>query len=268
MIFLNKYIKYLISFLIIISLSGCNLFKKSIKNNENKNEKKINKISEKVNLNTLNYNTFSTTFSGNYKDDKNQFPLKGILKIKKDSFIWITLRPFLGIEVARILLTPEKINYIDKLKKQYFSENYTYFKKKFGIKIDYKTAEALFSDKIVTFSNKKLSDYKFNKTENGFNFEIQNKINQQIFVHTLFISNNFLLKQNKLFSKDLSKSIFVNYDKFTEINTQKFPLEITIDTKNKNSKGQIIINYKNIKTNNTIKAKFVIPKNYKKVSFD
>lgn len=45
---------------------------------------------------------------------------KANLRLKKDSVIWLSLTPALGIEVMRIELTNDSLKYIDKLQKKFF----------------------------------------------------------------------------------------------------------------------------------------------------
>ncbi len=265
----NKNIKITIFVLLISTLFSCNLFKKNIKKNENPEEKKIEQIQKQINEKTLNFNTFSAGFSGSYKDAKQQLPLKGIVKIKKDSFIWITIRPFLGIEIARILITTDRIKYIDKIKNQYFEENYDYLYKKFGFNITYELIEALLTNKLMTYpTEEKLTDYTTKKNNSDFIFQNETMIKGYSLIHLLVVNSDYKLKENKLFLQDNSKSVTINYEQFTEINAKQFPLKMTIKTINNKTEGNILLNLKNIKIDEKLNARFVIPKNYKRIKID
>lgn len=268
MIFLNKNIKLLISVFLILTLSGCNLFKRNIKKNENPNVKEIEKIQEKVNSDNLIFQTFTAGFSGTYKDQKRQLPLKGIIKIKKDTFIWISIRPFLGIELARILLTPDSIKYINKANSQYFKENYEYLKKIYGFDINYKLAEDLFTNKIFSFPQEdNLILYTLKKDDNFYTLQKENTTNRFSYIHSLLINNEFNLIKNRLSLKNNTKSINFDYENFSEINSKQFPNKIIISTTNNNVTGKTTLELKSIKINTPIKAKFIIPGNYKRITF-
>jgi len=265
----NKNIKTTTFVLLITTLFSCNLFKKNIKEKENPEEKKIEQIQKKIYEKTLNFNTFSAGFFGSYKDSKQQLPLKGILKIKKDSFIWITIRPFLGIEIARILITTDSIKYIDKIKNQYFEENYDYLYKKFGFNITYKLIEALLTNKLISYpTEEKLTNYTLKESNSDFIFQNETIIKGYPVTHLLIVNSDYKLKQNQLFFNDKSKSVTINYEQFTEINEKQFPVKLLIKTIDKKTEGNILLNLKNIKTNEKLNAKFVIPKNYKRIKLD
>lgn len=267
MIFLNNYIKLTVFYFLILTLLGCNFFKKNINKNENPNYREIGKIRKEVNSNNLKFNTFTAGFSGIYKDNKRQLPLNGIIKIKKNTFIWVSIRPFLGIELARILLTTDSIKYIDKANNQYFKENYGYFKKIYGFNINYKLAENLLTNKIFTYSQEEnLINYTLKNEDKLYILQKENKTKAYSYIHSLSVNKDFNLNQNRLTIKNNTKSIIFDYENFLEINSKHFPKKITITTINNNITGKIILEFRNIKINSSVNAKFRIPRNYKKIT--
>ncbi|HAR20844.1 MAG TPA: DUF4292 domain-containing protein, partial [Cytophagales bacterium] len=50
-------------------------------------------------------------------DGTNQFSSPLTIRIRKDSVIWISVNPALGIEVVRALITKDSIFVIDKIHK-------------------------------------------------------------------------------------------------------------------------------------------------------
>lgn len=56
------------------------------------------------------------------QEDKEQ-SFKANIKMKKDSIIWISISPALGIEVMRVIITPDSVKYISKIpKNKYYYE--------------------------------------------------------------------------------------------------------------------------------------------------
>ncbi|NOZ34406.1 MAG: DUF4292 domain-containing protein [Chlorobi bacterium] len=261
--------KYIIIIFFLLNLFSCNIFRKNIKNTENRNETEILKIEKQVNEKSLYFKTFSAGFSGKYTDNKNKIPLKGIIKINKDSFIWITIRPFLGIEVARILLTADSIKFINKINNQYFTEDYNYLKKLYGLNLNYQLIEALFTNHLISYPvNTELNTYTVEKTDTFINLIKKTSINGYKFIHTLKINKDYFLTENSLQTTNQTQQIKFMYNNFTQINEKQFPLNIFINLKNIDKFGTINIAYKNIKINTKINAKFVIPKNYKRIRFE
>lgn len=58
---------------------------------------------------------------------------KAQIRSVRDSATWVSVVPALGIEVARVLLTPDSLKFLDKLHDQYFVGDTAAAKKKFGL---------------------------------------------------------------------------------------------------------------------------------------
>ncbi|HRP81022.1 MAG TPA: DUF4292 domain-containing protein [Flavobacteriales bacterium] len=59
---------------------------------------------------------------------------KAHLRLVRDSAIWVSVTPALGIEVARVLLTPDSLKFIDKLHDQYWTGTNDQAQARFGVR--------------------------------------------------------------------------------------------------------------------------------------
>ncbi len=64
---------------------------------------------------------------------------KSAIRIRKDSAIWVSISPLLGIEVVRALITVDSVKFIIKEpgNKRYFIGNYDYLNEKYNVDLDY-----------------------------------------------------------------------------------------------------------------------------------
>lgn len=58
---------------------------------------------------------------------------KAHVRVVRDSAAWVSITPALGIEVARLLVTPDSLKFIDKLHDVYWTGDTAQAKKRFGI---------------------------------------------------------------------------------------------------------------------------------------
>ncbi|MFI5135760.1 MAG: DUF4292 domain-containing protein [Chitinophagales bacterium] len=65
------------------------------------------------------------------------------IRMRKDSAIWISISPALGIEVARMLMTRDSIRVIDRLNKQRFTRSYDFFKTYTSMPVDFFSVQNL-----------------------------------------------------------------------------------------------------------------------------
>ncbi|GEO03808.1 hypothetical protein AAE02nite_14720 [Adhaeribacter aerolatus] len=65
------------------------------------------------------------------------------IRMRKDSIIWISVVPALGIEAARIRLTQDSVHLLNRLKKEYFAGDYSYIKQKYKVDVTYDLLQAI-----------------------------------------------------------------------------------------------------------------------------
>ena len=66
---------------------------------------------------------FTAQLKGKAQFNGNQYPINAQLRMRKDSVIWISASAFLGIEAARLLLTPDSFKMINRLNSTYISSD-------------------------------------------------------------------------------------------------------------------------------------------------
>ena len=87
-----------------------------------------NHIIREVEDNRFEFDNLDTKF--NVRLEGNNIGLKGQLKMKNDSVIWISLSLKLGIEVARVMITEDSVKLINRTNKTYFVESVDKFQER------------------------------------------------------------------------------------------------------------------------------------------
>ena len=80
-----------------------------------------NQLIKEVRNNELKYNTLQAKFNAKLTYDNNDFNMRGQLRMKNDSVIWMSLSVMLGIEVIRVKITPDSVFMINRTKNQYLT---------------------------------------------------------------------------------------------------------------------------------------------------
>ena len=128
---MNKLVLVLFTFL---ALSSCR--KTFHKSQPVKTEKPTIKVSE------INFEYFQSKAKIDYDDGTNQFSSPMTIRMRKDSVIWISVNPALGIEVVRALITPDSVFVIDKIHKDYYALGLNYVKTNFGVDLNFKMIQS------------------------------------------------------------------------------------------------------------------------------
>ena len=78
-----------------------------------------------------------------YKDADRSVSTSANIRIKKDSIIWMSLTPFLGIEVARVIITQDSMVLMNRLNREYMVYEFQSLSEKFHFEISYDLIQSL-----------------------------------------------------------------------------------------------------------------------------
>ena len=94
-------------------------------------EKLLERLLAHEAMDTVGYYSARGNVSVDLPDGSRSF--KAHIRLVRDSAAWISVVPALGIEVARILLTPDSLKLLDKLNDQYFVGDSAAARTRFGL---------------------------------------------------------------------------------------------------------------------------------------
>lgn len=159
-----------------ILLAGCLIFlffscktvsKVTIHNKPLKKNISDKKLFQKIENNYLDYSNIlikRAVVSIESNDKKKKF--SSVIKINKDSIIWMSVRAPLGIEVLRIMFTNDSVKILDKLHKSYLVEDYNYINQLFNLELNYDIIQAILTKRL--FEYKKENKKPFVKKFKGY----------------------------------------------------------------------------------------------------
>lgn len=92
-------------------------------------------------------------------------------KIKKDSVLYLSIQPFLGIEMFRAEFTTDSLRVFDKMNRRYYVADYSYFRNRFGVDVDFHSLQSLLTAQFFCVGNKtiKADSCKLKPLTNGLN---------------------------------------------------------------------------------------------------
>jgi len=207
-------------------------------------------------------------------DKKSKTELNGQIRLQNDSVIWISLSPALGIEVARLMITSDSIQFINRLNKTYFVGDYHFISTLFQTTIDFDILQSLLvgndlhSYENATFrasidameyrlqSTNRLKKRKYLKKEDTPN----------ILVQSIWLNpDNFKITRINLkeFGEE-NKKLQAEYSSFKPVNSQLFPTRLNIDLQS-NKKLTIQLDFSHVEVDTKQAFPFKIPGNYTKM---
>lgn len=101
--------------------------------------------------NEFNYTWLSSKFSSSVSIDSNKTSFNVVFKAKKDSVLWFSISPALGIEVARAIITKDSVKFINRLNSTYFKGDFNYISRLLQTDLDFELIQSLLIGNSVAF---------------------------------------------------------------------------------------------------------------------
>ncbi|MES2544462.1 MAG: DUF4292 domain-containing protein [Bacteroidota bacterium] len=218
------------------------------------------KIIENHIANKKNFSSLYIKASASYKDEKQSQNVSAEIKIKKDEKILISVR-FLGITMAKALITPKEVKYYDKINGNYFEGNYAGLSEWLGTDLDFQKVQNLLLGQAI--DDLKKGDYKSSIENKLYKIEtIKESPTNKTFY---FESDHFLVKKEEIFQVPQDRKLLVNYPDYKEFAEGIFPLQIIIEAIQKKGKTNIDIDYKQFSFNEELSFPYSVPDGYERI---
>lgn len=107
------------------------------------NKKNLPTLLQSMEENEFNPEWLSVKASIDFSRNNESTGFKANIRMRKDSMIWMSITPLIGVELGRVLFTPDTIKVINRIDGTYFIGNYDYLNLKFDTEVDYKIIQAL-----------------------------------------------------------------------------------------------------------------------------
>lgn len=282
-------IKYFLLFLLLCSLFAC----KSVKNVAKQRE--VPDIAEgrmlkNVETAELDYTTlYAKRIDVSIDLNGKRNSLKASLKVKRDSFVQMSLTAPLGIEIARVLLTPDSVTFIDYFNKKYFQSDYNYFAEKFGISLGYDCFQKILTNIFCNLENcmdkeVKNDKFKYERTDKDYvlsniqkkaldrklkRFFKKKKKNKDyaLVLQKIHIDPQYF-RPSKLSLEDLEDDIGVSaeYVDFKDYDGKIFPEKIIFHVSFENINIGLELKFMKLEFNTEVNSNLRIPVRYKKMN--
>ena len=220
-----------------------------------------NHLIREIEDNQFEFENLEAKIGVNLKGSDN-LGLKGQLRMQKDSVIWISLSLKVGIEIGRVMITPDSIKYINRSNKTYLVESIDTFKEKFPIDLSIQNMQ----DLLTGNDNRLRNSGKSRAFIENDNYILEISENENNLVKNVIVSPESF-KINELELKDLeneTSDIQIKYDAFQNIDGQLLPSRIVFDA-NQDHKIHVEINYSDIKKEEKLNFPFNISSKFEQI---
>lgn len=250
--------------LIIILIMCFSLFAYSCASNKTTANKDLralsaNRLIREVEDNSFTYNEFQTKFSAKVKTEDANLSLKGQLRMKNDSIVWLSVALPVGLEVVRAMITHDSVFVINRTEKTYMKESIKNFKQLPPPIADLKFIQAILVGNDITLKNG--DKYHSEIIDKMYKLQTINEINKMLYVQP----ENFRIKKCDLQEiSENGRKLELNYENFERFDDKYLPTNINLSISEK-PEFNISISYSNVLINTEQDYKFSVPKKYDRV---
>jgi hypothetical protein len=179
------------------------------------------------------------------------------IHIKKDRKIWISITAIAGIEVARVLITPDSMMIINRLQGVYLKKPFSYINKFAGDQVNYKTIESLLIGNAIPELINEDADLRTSPDSIALTGNLQD------LVYKLIIGPDMRVTQTNLSNQNAGQSMQVNNNTFIQSGNRTIPSQIDITSLVNDKKIQVNLHYVKSVFDQPLEFPFSIPARYK-----
>ena len=210
-----------------------------------------------------NKNEFSTLYiksSARYADDKQTQNVTAEIRIKKDEQILISIR-FLGITMAKALITPTMVSYYEKINGNYFEGDFSSLSQCLGTDLDYNKIQNMLLGQAIDDLTK--GKYIESLLEHTYRLDDTSNINTK---KSFFLdADKFLVQKQEITQTAEERMIKVAYADNKVYNEGILPSSVLINTFQKKGNTEINLEYNSVTFNQELSFPYSVPNGYKRI---
>ena len=236
------------------------------------------KLWKQMEMNAFQDSTFfAKRIEVTLSDDGKSEHFKASLRMKRDDFMQVSVTAPLGIEMARVLLTPDSIKFMDTYHKQYFMTDYVGFYRRYKIPVSYDFLQQVFTNAFFSFDLNekepvKIKHYKLEPMAEGYRlWTTERSGNERRGERSLQKWESLISAKHFrplfLSVEDLDKgtTFSVAYDGFTDFNGTLFPEKMCFRFLSEKENVVLELKFQRIEFNVPVESRFRISPKYKRM---
>lgn len=213
--------------------------------------------------NRIDFQTFSAHMHVHFQGgDGKDNEVNALVHIEKDKRIWVAIFGSIGpvtVEAFRVLITPDSVKILDKLKKVARLRSVSYLQEQIHLPVDFKTVQDILIGNPVFLDTSRILYYR-TETKGVSLYSVGT-----VFSDFLTLNTDWTLQHSKLDDTDpmRARTCDMTYGDYDLSGAVPFSTRRKISVTEK-AKVDIEINIKQYKFNEALSDNFSIPKNYKR----
>lgn len=211
--------------------------------------------------NCFNKKTVNARLKATYKDRNNLQTITIKLRLEKDSIIWMS-GTMLGFPFAKIMITPTKVQFYEKVSKTYFEGDFELLSDFLGTEVNFDVIQNLLLGQAV----QDLKKDKYLTVIESENYLVVPKKQEELFDILFWVNpTNFKISRQEIRQPIEQKRLTISYSEYQNNKGEELPKKISIVAVENVNRTIVDLEYRSIEFNKKLSFPFNIPTGYQEI---
>ena len=199
-----------------------------------------------------------------YKGHKSSATIGIKLRMEKDKTIWMSATK-LGIPIAKLKITPNRVIYYEKIQKVYFDGDFSLLSQWLGTELDFDKVQNM----LLGQSLFDLNEGKYKASVTADSYTLSPKKNPKLYSFLLIMNpENFKMNKQEIRHRKKDQVLSVSYPKYSDIKGEQVPEKLQITALDNEKLTTINIEYRQVIFDRKLTFPFAVPEGYKELQFN
>ncbi|MBL7471791.1 DUF4292 domain-containing protein [Robertkochia sp. 1368] len=211
--------------------------------------------------NDLDFETLRARVKVDYDDGKADQGFALSLRMKKDEAIWLSAT----LSVVKVLITPERVSFYNKLDNTYFDGDFELLNKILGTEVDfYMVQNLLLGQSIFDLKEQR---YTASVAQNRYQLKPDKEL--ELFKLLFLLEpSNYKIALQQLSQPEKGRILNIAYESYQDVGGKVVPDKIVLNAQDGPSVTTIDIEYRNLEFDQKLNFPYNIPSGFKPVELD
>lgn len=247
-----------LSLLLVLFFVGCKSAKSVIASGEASNKLSAKQVIKQHQKTQTDFKTFQAKVKIDITQNQKEQGSTFNMRMEKDKVIWLSAK--LGL--ARMMITPERVRFYNKLDNEYFDGDYKLLSDFVGVDLDFNKVQNILLGQAIY--DLKEEPHKVSVNNNSYALQPKDQ-NTLLELFYLINPSHFKMDSLQLFQQLKKRMLQVDYASYQEVKKQILPQNIRIVAVEASDEVAISMEFKSVSLNEEVRFPFRIPSGYKEI---
>ncbi len=216
------------------------------------------KIVKSHNAAAIEFKTLQSRLGVKYQDPDRSQSITVDLRMEKGKQIWMSAR-VLGITMAKVYITPDRVQFYEKLQKRSFDGDFQLISDFLGEELNFEQLENLLLGQVI----EPINSMDYSVVNNRYEFR-QAGVIEKLFA---LRPSDFKVAQQSISKKSENTTLDVKYLQYQTVSGKVLPEDITINANSNGKLVQVELQMNGVEFDQELSFPFDMPSGYEKMSF-